>query len=60
MWTRRFVSAVTAVALAGIGAMLGVSGPGIYLFEIVAVPVAMVTGIVLGSRIHMHRRGHAR
>ena len=60
MWMRRFVSATVVVAFALMGALLGVSGLGIYLCEIVAVPVAIAAGIALEPRIQMRRRGHVR
>lgn len=60
MWMRRFVSTLAVVVLAAIGARLGVSGYGIYLYETFVVVVAMTLGLVLEPRIRLLRRRHSR
>lgn len=57
---RRFVSTLAVVVLAAIGARLGVSGYGIYLYETLVVVVAMTLGLVLEPRIRLLRRRHSR
>ncbi len=55
---RRFVSALVVAIFAVIGARVGVDGYGIYAYEVLVLPLALIVGLVFEAKVQSHRREH--
>ena len=55
---RRFVSAVVVAIFAVIGARAGVGGYGIYAYEVLVLPLAMILGLAFEAKVQARRRSH--
>lgn len=52
MWAKRLVGATVVAILAAVATVIGVRGYEIYVYEVIAVPLALIVGEIVGGRIH--------